>query len=65
MNILIVLVPAALLLGILGLGAFFWCLRTQQFDDPDGAARRILDPAVDGREVEDQPNPAKRHIARR
>ena len=36
------LIPAALFLGLLGLGAFFWALRSGQFDDLDGAAQRIL-----------------------
>ncbi|MGE3623677.1 MAG: cbb3-type cytochrome oxidase assembly protein CcoS [Bdellovibrionales bacterium] len=42
MDILILLIPLALLLGIIGLGAFFWALKTGQFDDPEGAANRIL-----------------------
>jgi cbb3-type cytochrome oxidase maturation protein len=42
MAILMILVPAALLLGLLGLAAFFWSVRTKQYDDPEGAARRIL-----------------------
>ena len=42
MNILVILVPAAITLGLLGLLAFFWCVRSDQFDDPEGAARRIL-----------------------
>lgn len=42
MNILVILVPAALLLGLLGLFAFFWSVRASQYDDPEGAARRIL-----------------------
>ncbi|MBT3307458.1 MAG: cbb3-type cytochrome oxidase assembly protein CcoS [Alphaproteobacteria bacterium] len=42
MDILIVLIPAALFLGLLGLGAFFWSLKTGQFEDLDGAAMRIL-----------------------
>ena len=42
MNILLYLIPAALLLGLLGLGAFLWALRSGQFDDLDGAANRIL-----------------------
>ena len=42
MNLLIVLIPIALFLGLLGLGAFLWSLKTGQFDDPDGAAERIL-----------------------
>ena len=36
------LVPAALLLGGLGLVAFLWALRSGQFEDMDGAAQRIL-----------------------
>ena len=43
MSILVLLVPAALTLGGLGLVAFFWCVKRDQFDDPEGAARRILD----------------------
>ncbi|HYH17712.1 MAG TPA: cbb3-type cytochrome oxidase assembly protein CcoS [Azospirillum sp.] len=29
-------------LGLLGLGAFLWALKSGQFDDLDGAAHRIL-----------------------
>ena len=36
------LIPIALGLGLLGLGAFFWSLRSGQFEDLDGAALRIL-----------------------
>ncbi len=43
MNILALLIPIALFLGGLGLAAFFWALRSGQFDDLDGAALRILD----------------------
>ncbi len=42
MTILIYLIPVALLLGMLGLAAFIWAVKTGQFDDPDGAASRIL-----------------------
>ncbi len=42
MNLLVFLIPIALFLGLLGLGAFLWSLKTGQFDDPDGAAQRIL-----------------------
>lgn len=42
MNILLYLIPAALVLGLLGLCAFLWALRSGQFDDLDGAANRIL-----------------------
>lgn len=42
MSILVYLVPAALLLGGLGLAAFMWSLRSGQYDDLEGAAERIL-----------------------
>ena len=42
MNIIAILIPVALLLGALGLAAFIWSIRTGQYDDLDGAARRIL-----------------------
>ena len=42
MTILLYLIPIALLLGLAGLGAFLWALRSGQFDDLDGAASRIL-----------------------
>jgi cbb3-type cytochrome oxidase maturation protein len=41
-NVLIYLVPLALLLGLTGLIAFLWSLRSGQYDDLDGAALRIL-----------------------
>ena len=42
MNVLVYLVPLALALGGLGLGAFLWALRNGQFDDLDGAAWRAI-----------------------
>jgi cbb3-type cytochrome oxidase maturation protein len=42
MTILLLLIPAALAIGGLGLAAFFWALRHGQFDDPEGNAARIL-----------------------
>ena len=42
MNGLAILIPIALSFGLLGLAAFFWALRSGQFDDMDGAALRIL-----------------------
>ncbi|MGE0698217.1 MAG: cbb3-type cytochrome oxidase assembly protein CcoS [Hyphomicrobiaceae bacterium] len=50
------LIPAALLLGALGLLAFLWCLRTGQYDDLDGAAWRALDDG-DGRPAEEGRKP--------
>ena len=37
------LIPAALGLGLLGLAAFMWALKTGQFEDLDGAAWRALE----------------------
>ena len=49
MSSLLILIPAALALGLLGLGAFLWAMRSGQFDDLDGAANRILfDDATSG-----------------
>lgn len=42
MNVLIYLVPMALLLGLIGLGGFLWALKSGQYEDLDGAALRIL-----------------------
>jgi cbb3-type cytochrome oxidase maturation protein len=42
MEILTILIPVSLLLGGIGLVAFFWALKTKQFDDPQGDAARIL-----------------------
>lgn len=42
MNALVVLIPAALGLGLLALFGFFWAVNTEQYDDLDGAAWRIL-----------------------
>ncbi len=53
MSILLLLIPAALALGALGLLAFLWTMRSGQYDDLDGAAERIL------HEDEEQPPPPK------
>jgi cbb3-type cytochrome oxidase maturation protein len=42
MNALVFLVPATLVLGLLGLALFLWTLKARQYDDLDGAAARIL-----------------------
>ncbi|WP_448203686.1 cbb3-type cytochrome oxidase assembly protein CcoS [Azospirillum sp. sgz302134] len=42
MTELLYLIAIALSLGLLGLGAFLWALKSGQFDDLDGAAHRIL-----------------------
>ncbi|MBN8607535.1 MAG: cbb3-type cytochrome oxidase assembly protein CcoS [Caulobacterales bacterium] len=42
MDIMIFLIPAAVLMGAIGLAAFFWSLRSGQYEDLEGAAHRIL-----------------------
>ncbi|WP_085904919.1 cbb3-type cytochrome oxidase assembly protein CcoS [Kiloniella majae] len=42
MTALTFLIPIALLLGLLGLIAFLWSLRTGQYDDLEGAAYRAV-----------------------
>lgn len=42
MNVLIYLVPIALALGLIGLSAFLWSLKSGQYDDVEGAALRVL-----------------------
>ena len=42
MTVLIYLVPIALGLGLMGLLAFLWSLRSGQYDDLEGSAYRIL-----------------------
>lgn len=52
MEMLVYLIPISLFLGGLGLAAFFWALRSNQFDDPDGDSQRILSD-----EWDDKPRP--------
>tara|TARA_B100000989_G_C19466392_1_gene438512 strand:+ start:83 stop:259 length:177 start_codon:yes stop_codon:yes gene_type:complete len=42
MDVLLFLIPIALVLGIVGLVAFFWTVKSGQYDDLEGAAHRIL-----------------------
>ena len=42
MSGLALLIPIALFLGLSGLAAFFWAMRSGQFEDMDGAGVRIL-----------------------
>jgi cbb3-type cytochrome oxidase maturation protein len=62
MNVLVYLIPIALLLGAIGLAAFLWSLKSGQYDDLDGAAQRILfdeEPANDNK-----PRPQARRARR-
>jgi len=51
MEVMIYLVPLALLLGLAGLLGFLWSLKNGQYDDLDGAAWRAIaddEPAAKG-----------------
>lgn len=41
---LALLIPLSIAMGLVGLIAFIWALRQGQFDDPEGAAWRVLTP---------------------
>lgn len=43
MSHLLILIPIALFLGLIGLAAFYWSLKSGQYDDLEGAAHRILE----------------------
>ncbi len=48
MDFVYVLLPLALLLGLVGLLGFMWALKSGQYDDLDGAAwRAIMDDDAD------------------
>lgn len=47
MNVLALLIPISLGLGAVGLAAFVWTLRSNQYDDPQGNAARILSDRYD------------------
>ncbi len=54
MTALLLLIPVALFLGGLGLVAFLWSLKSGQYDDLEGASRRILhDESLDDEDEED------------
>ncbi|MBI1204454.1 MAG: cbb3-type cytochrome oxidase assembly protein CcoS [Rhodopseudomonas sp.] len=42
MNVILYLLPVALGLGLLGLFAFLWALKSGQYSDVEGAALRVL-----------------------
>jgi cbb3-type cytochrome oxidase maturation protein len=42
MSYLACLVPIALGMGVVGLAAFLWSIRSGQYEDLDGAAERVL-----------------------
>ncbi|EMR13546.1 cytochrome oxidase maturation protein, cbb3-type [Methylophaga lonarensis MPL] len=42
MEVIYGLLPAMLLLGLVGVAVFFWAVRSGQYDDMEGAAHRVL-----------------------
>lgn len=44
MTNLYILIPLSIGMGLIGLGAFFWALRHNQFEDPEGNAWRVIAP---------------------
>ena len=67
---LLYLIPIALFLGLAGLVAFLWALRSGQFEDLDGAAHRVLFDDEEGENASGespgkagkQPSPANRSV---
>jgi len=53
LNILSYLIPISLILGGVGLGFFIFTLKTNQYDDPEGDAQRILSDAYDDKPKQD------------
>jgi cbb3-type cytochrome oxidase maturation protein len=47
MDVLVWLIPISLFLGGIGLLGFIYTLRSNQYDDPEGDARRILSDEYD------------------
>ena len=42
MDVIYVLIPLMILLGLVGVGIFIWSVRCGQYDDLEGDANRIL-----------------------
>ena len=47
MTILLFLGPTSVILGLMGLAAFWWTVSHDQYEDPKGDAARILDDHLD------------------
>lgn len=52
MEVLSFLIPISLILGAVGLVGFLYTVRSNQYEDPEGDARRILN-----KEWDDKPKP--------
>jgi len=59
MDVIYGLIPGMIILGLLGVGVFFWAARSGQFDDLEGEASRILmdDDLPVGRHVQGEGGP--------
>ena len=44
MTALLVLIPVSIGMSLVGLGAFIWAMRHEQFDDLEGNAWRVIGP---------------------
>ncbi|WP_116598040.1 cbb3-type cytochrome oxidase assembly protein CcoS [Primorskyibacter marinus] len=53
MNILAYLIPISLVLGGIGLVFFVYTVKSRQYDDPEGDARRILSDEYDDQPKQD------------
>lgn len=66
MDILYLLIPLALVLLVIAIGAFVWASRSGQFDDLEGPAHRILmdddDPRIPGRQTENEPDSSAKDL---
>ncbi|MBU1386059.1 MAG: cbb3-type cytochrome oxidase assembly protein CcoS [Alphaproteobacteria bacterium] len=56
MNVIFLLAPFSVALGLLAVGAFVWTLRSGQYDDIQGSAERVLIDDEDD-EAPDAPTP--------
>ena len=54
MEVLAILIPVSIGLGIVGLLAFFWTMKNRQYEDPQGDAKRILRTDYDDEPAEDR-----------
>ena len=42
MDVMMILIPVAIVMALVGLWALFWSFKTNQYEDMEGVARRIL-----------------------
>ncbi len=60
MDVLAYLIPVSLTLGAVGLVGFWWTLRSDQYDDPDGDSARILRDDYDDHPADERQSRPKR-----